>query len=486
MSKNVATVERRRGRGRRRHQEPPRLRRALMAAPFASSVRRPLPVVLLLLFCLVMSGPPTAGASGVRSKVPAPKLSHYIPATAKVLTEKRVKLTAKGPDEVVVTYVNEQTPSAAPSKDAILLAWDGFAHRWVNVFDAAKADIPGGTGNNPVIPPTFHVIRLGFSVLRSARRRADLAFWAEVGGASEASVRLNVLVVHFNGQTTSVEYGHSYTPPSKMPFVTGKPSHQKLVVTAGWKTVDDPDCCEVRTYRQTVALTKQREGSFTFTSYVVTSSTQSWLGVYVGLVGGYSVTAHVVVVKVAANGPSLGVLEPGDELLSVAGVELRTSPTLGPPVIDEVARELPGTHIALTIIRSGVQQVINITLGSRVGANAQTTVALRPESGYLGVGVSDATGTVDARDHLSGGVLVQSVATTSVAQQAGLAGGDVITSVGSSPVASVTALEVADLLAPPGTTVPVSYVNQTGAPVTVTLKMGYPPQTAVLPVVTMM
>ena len=49
----------------------------------------------------------------------------------------------------------------------------------------------------------------------------------------------------------------------------------------GWLTTADPQCCAVRTYVNTIALRKQSfNGGYQQTNYVVTASTQSWLGVY--------------------------------------------------------------------------------------------------------------------------------------------------------------------------------------------------------------
>jgi hypothetical protein len=101
-----------------------------------------------------------------------------------------------------------------------------------------------------------------------------------------------------------------------------------------WLTDDDPQCCAIRTYVETVGLRNQTEpGGYHTRTYVVTSSTQSWLGVYAAMPPSTSSGSQPdpIVVSVVPDGPGVGILQPGDQLLSVAGASVPSSSDLGPP-----------------------------------------------------------------------------------------------------------------------------------------------------------
>jgi hypothetical protein len=99
--------------------------------------------------------------------------------------------------------------------------------------------------------------------------------------------------------------------------------------------------------------------------------------------------ANPVVLSVVAGSPAAGVLRVGDQLVGVAGVSPNTSAHNGPPVMDEVDKELPNTKIALNIVRGTTPMVFNVSLGST--AEAAYTSSSAPSPGYLGIDVTSTT-----------------------------------------------------------------------------------------------
>ena len=262
---------------------------------------------------------------------------------------------------------------------------------------------------------------------------------------------------------------------------------QELAVTAGWLTTDDPECCAVRSFSERVALTKTKgSGSGTSSNYQVVSTTKSWLGVDVAIPGdSTNLMENPVVLSVDPKGPAKGLLQPGDRLVSVAGVKRPPSSDLGPPVIDEVASQLPGRRVALTIQRGTATQVVNITLA--MGPTEVTATRAFPSPGYAGVQVTTVSTALRQQFGLtSGGAFVKTVAADAPAHEAGIDTGDVITSVGVRQIINPTDFEVAMMETPPGTTVKVALVNASGVPETVTMTVGSYPETAFAPQVTSM
>jgi len=187
---------------------------------------------------------------------------------------------------------------------------------------------------------------------------------------------------------------------------------------------------------------------------------------------------------VVPGSPAQGVLNPGDQLVSVAGAVAPSSSDLGPSVIDEIAKQLPGQPIALTIIRDAVQRVVNVTLSSV--ANPSYSTAFAPTPGYLGVQVATLTPGL-AQEYglpVSVGAYVEKVESGSPSESAGLQSGDVITSVGTTRVRSATDLIDAALQLSPGTTVQVAYTDTNGNAQTVNIQVGTFPSGEIAPLVT--
>ena len=139
---------------------------------------------------------------------------------------------------------------------------------------------------------------------------------------------------------------------------------------------------------------------------------------------------------VVPGSPAAGVLQVGDKLVGVAGVSAPSSATNGPPFMDEIAKSLPGSKVALNIVRGTTPMVVNVTLGST--AEATYTKSSAPSPGYLGLDVTTETPALQSEYGFvpSAGAVVLSVVDNSPAANAGLAEGDVITSFNSTPITS--------------------------------------------------
>ena len=290
--------------------------------------------------------------------------------------------------------------------------------------------------------------------------RTDLVFWSFLNFGANGN--LEVGIVHYDGQTANLAYFQTYTPANKgAPTVTGDAPHQRLSIPAGWLTTDDPQCCAVRDYVDTIGLRTQTfSNGPPSTSYVVIASTKSWLGAYVAVPpnpDGEAPPPNPIVLGVTQGGPAVGDLQPGDQLVGVSGASAPSSSTLGPPVIDEIAESLPGVTIPLEILRRGSQQVINIKLSSTASPAFSSSEA--PEAGYLGVSVQSGS----APNGTQSGAVIEQVESQSPAESVGLVEGDVITSVGSTSVTSQQDLEYALYLLPPGTTVQIEYFDSSGS-----------------------
>jgi hypothetical protein len=386
---------------------------------------------------------------------------------------------------VAVTYISQQaTTPGFTYRDLLILSWDHYAHRWVTVFDGSKIQAPGQTGgsnqDSAVLPSAANVSRLEDFPIASAPGQTDLVFWSFINFGANGSLELGI--VHFDGQTASLPYFEDYYPAnSGLPHATGIAPHQQLAIPAGLHTVDDPECCAVRDYTDTVGWRTQTYSGGKSTTYVITASTQAWLGAYVVLPlnpDGTTPPPNPVVLSVVSGSPAAASLRPGDVLLGVSGDTAPTSGDLGPAVIDEIAKNLPGTTVPLEILRGGSQMVVNVTLASTASPGYAPNSA--PEVGYLGVGVQ----TQGAQSGTPAGALIEQVEASSPAATAGLVAGDEITSVGSTPVSSSDSLSTALYLIQPGTSVQVAYVDPNGAATTTTVTMGSYPSSGPSPQVT--
>jgi S1-C subfamily serine protease len=255
-----------------------------------------------------------------------------------------------------------------------------------------------------------------------------------------------------------------------MAKVIGAAPHQQLSMTGSWVDPVDAECCPVRSYTQTVGWNASPiRGTSIPTGYQVLSDTRSWMGVYVAtrLATGTSASSSPppVVMTVVPNGPAAGVLQPGDQLLSVSGIPQPSNPaTLGPVIIDQIDSQQPGTVVALSIQRGNQQLTENIKLSSY--ANPAEGQAIPPTPGFLGVLLSNSSpsGTT--------GAYIQTVVSGSAASQAGLQGGDVVTSFRTSSISSSQDLSIALFGSPAGTITQLVYIDSGGTSHTVTVTLG--------------
>ena len=301
--------------------------------------------------------PPAAVAS---ANPPAPDLGRFVPASDQIISTRQIHLTRSGPAQVVVAFESAQTNAQGKQpQDLMILSWDRFAKRWVTVWDGAKVTSPqtglasGGLAYTAVFPSAAYVSNVGYRPITPTKGRTDLEFQFDYSFGANGYVEVGI--VHFDGQAATMAYFDSFAPAAVNPKVIGKVPHQELSVPIGWLTAVDPQCCPVRTYVNTVALRKQSyPGGFRTSSYVVTSSTQSWLGVFALRPEQTNGTwPNPVVMTVVPGGPAAGILQVGDQLVGVAGVSANPNSQInGSPVIDEVAKSLPGAKIALNIMRN--------------------------------------------------------------------------------------------------------------------------------------
>jgi hypothetical protein len=448
--------------------------------------------LLLITMAALLSIAARPTPAGATSNPPAPNLDHFVPATDKIVSTLQVHLTLRGAAQEVVDFESAQPNAQGETRrDLVILSWDHFAKRWVTVWDGAKVQSPdatstsGGLAQNAVLPTAAFISNLTYRPITPAKGRVDLEIQDFYNFGANGSVEVGI--VHYDGQSASMAYFDTVNPGTSRPKVIGKAPHQELSVPVGWLTTADPECCAVRTYVNTVALRKQRfKGGYQQTNYVITASTQSWLGVYALLPDQADGTyPDPVVMTVLPRSPAAGVLQVGDQLVGVAGVSAPSSADNGPPVMDEVAKSLPGAKIALNIIRGTTPMVVNITLASTAKA-AYTKDQGAPSPGYLGVDVTSMTPALQSQYGFvpSAGAVVLSVADNSPAANAGLTQGDVITSFASTPINSSAALQNAAELTSSFTTVQIGYTDTSGTAQSAKIVVGSFPQNTPGPEVT--
>ena len=327
-------------------------------------------VAILALVALGVGLAAGASPAAAGDNPAAPDLGHFIPASDQITSERQIHLTSNGPAQVVVQFQSaEPNAQGKTPVDLMILSWDHFAKRWVTVWDGAKVQSPdatstsGGLAQDAVLPSAAFISNLTYRPITPAKGRTDLEFSDFYNFGANGSVEVGI--VHYDGQSASMAYFDTVNPGSSRPKVIGKAPHQELSVPVGWLTTADPQCCAVRTYVNTVALRKQSfKGGYQQTNYVVTASTQSWLGVYALLPDQTNGTyPNPVVMTVVPGSPAAGVLQVGDQLVGVAGMSAPSSATNGPPFMDEVAKSQPGSKVALNIVRGTTPMVVNVTLG---------------------------------------------------------------------------------------------------------------------------
>lgn len=145
-----------------------------------------------------------------------------------------------------------------------------------------------------------------------------------------------------------------------------------------------------------------------------------------------------IVAQVTPNSPAgRAGLKNGDVIDTLNGEKIVN----GSALQVAVSEDLPGTTIALGILRNGSPQTINVNVGEfhKDTEVASDGNAASPQKAKLGLAVSELTPEVRQQLHLPSqveGVAVSSVRPASPAEDAGLAPGDVILEVDRKPVTS--------------------------------------------------
>ena len=132
-------------------------------------------------------------------------------------------------------------------------------------------------------------------------------------------------------------------------------------------------------------------------------------------------------------------LKNGDVVIAINGHKVLNSGALQ----TTVAEDTPGTQLALSVLRDGSPQTLNVTVGQYRKEGVQEASASspdgRPQSGKLGLAVANLTPDVRQQLQLPAalkGVAIATVRPASPADDAALAPGDVILEVNRQPVTS--------------------------------------------------
>jgi serine protease Do len=169
---------------------------------------------------------------------------------------------------------------------------------------------------------------------------------------------------------------------------------------------------------------------------------------------GYEGKEGIFVWQVPGDGPSKGVLEPGDVITQLNGKPVTDVQALR----NEIAAMAPGTDAKLKIVRDGKDQEVSVKVGeqpeeiasagggrrgrNRGGSDADNHATAET----LGVRLSDFSDALGEKYGVTGpGAVITAITPNSPAQQAGLKVGDLLTRVGKTRVTN--AKEAGDALA---------------------------------------
>jgi len=388
----------------------------------------------LVVGSLIATAPALAAAT-----IPPPNLSALIPPSAQVTSVISVRLTPTGPNqEIVKTVVSCPLGDTACSKtpffydgigyplpDLFVLAWDHSTRHWVIVFDTDKSTLFS------TLVPKFgygFISEIKTSTITPTEGITDLVVSAYLSPG--ANTLLNVGIVHYDGKTASLAYRGSFLDGDSA-RVTGTRPHQLLQLTIPWITESDCVACAVRSYTQMIGWGSPAHGLPG--GYYVVSDTRSWLGLSVSVeLSNTSTPNNPTVLSVVPGSPAAGLLQPGDTLLGVEGIPPRPN-LIGPPVIDQIASQQPGTRIALSIERGGSEKIVNLTLSSYASSAYEAYAEDSLGLSNLGMEVADLTPPLRHKDGIvaKSGAVIVGVVPGSPADNAGMTVGDVIVSVGS-------------------------------------------------------
>ncbi len=186
---------------------------------------------------------------------------------------------------------------------------------------------------------------------------------------------------------------------------------------------------------QLIRTGRVRRGMLGVTVQGVTSDIASSLGL--------KEVRGAIVSKVEPDSPAARAgLEQGDVILTFNGQPVNDSNSLR----NRVAGTMPGTRVALDVLRNGREQTMNAVLGELPGS-ARASAEPASTNGHERFGLSVEPGTPEAARQLglkdAHGLVVDQVAPGSAASEAGIQPGDVIEQVNRRPVNSAPDLQAA-------------------------------------------
>ncbi|MBV9292321.1 MAG: PDZ domain-containing protein [Frankiales bacterium] len=356
------------------------------------------------------------------------------------MSQQRVPLEGSGrvADVILVSAGPGLTPGepvVGGTQDVQILSWDAIAKRWNLAFDAADKVLDSNLLG--AVPP---------------KATALLDQSHPVGG-----VVVRPVSVH-RGQWLATIYGYDAYfnhPPGFLAFIamdrqgsarivyydtaaglsqrtiTGAPGEQRVTVTAELFTVADPACCPARMYTQVLGAGGDYQPSYP--SIEVLSDDRPWLGAYVA--NDPESRERAVVVGTADGSPASSVLRVTDRLMSVVGAPIRSTSSLGPAVLDQLARHRPGDSVTLRVLRDGHPVQLQVTLASYKERSSEEDLTPKPAiAGFNGT---------DAPAGQTPGFIVSYVTPGGPADAAGLSPGDDVVAVGGVRVRGSTDVQAA-------------------------------------------
>ena len=195
--------------------------------------------------------------------------------------------------------------------------------------------------------------------------------------------------------------------------------------------------------------------------------TRGWLGVTIQDVDkklaesfGLTRAGGALISDISSDGPaSKAGLRSGDIILKFDGKSIPSSADL-PHVVGLIA---PGSTVEVELMRDREPQTINVEVGGLESDDSYTLAAgdtSDDRGGRLGVEVESLSAESSEHFGISGGVVVRSVESDSVAAESGVRVGDVITLIDTQPIQSVDEFERAVDALKDGSSVPLRLIRQ--------------------------
>jgi hypothetical protein len=183
-------------------------------------------------------------------------------------------------------------------------------------------------------------------------------------------IRGKLVAVGFRAGEASVDY--FWSGLSGVSFrVTGTDVLQRVVATAGYRTVVDPRSQPARAYRFTIGLRHGLLG--------VLHDDRPWIGLSVAgtdrsrLAPLGSLRSHLLVLAVVPHSPAAAHFRVGDVIVGLTPERPWKRNLLGPALIDQIADERAGTRVVFTIHRGSDYLKLPFRLGSVIDRSGPGT-----------------------------------------------------------------------------------------------------------------